>query len=370
MEGWYLRFQHLICFFLLIILFINNLLLKVGKFIVTYLISPFMLLGIVAGKDSVSKGHAKKIEKFIRERYPNQGLCFDLGPPTPEILITIGEDRFLLDILRETKSDIGILGVGQGFLSEVTPEYIENWVGKLIRKEYWIEERIRLEVMVDNKILLPALNEAALSPSKGGGFLHYSLEIDGERVWRDSGDGVIICTPTGSTGYGFSAGGPIVMENAETIVIVPICSAKGRHPLVVPRQSEITITDIESRLARDVVLDGRERIRIKSTGFTVKESKNPARFVRFGKARYLQIFGKFRSHRPGQEQLTGAPPSAKFIFRLLEDQGPLNEKQLISESGLPERTVRSAITELLNRKLIQRVPSLRDTRESIFTLTT
>jgi NAD+ kinase len=196
--------------------------------------------------------------------------------------------------------------------------------------------------------------------------LRYSLEIDGERVWRDSGDGVIICTPTGSTGYGLSAGGPIVMENAEAIVVVPICSAEGQHPLVVPRKSEIMITEIESRLARDIVIDGRERVRVKASGFTVEESKSPARFVRFGKARYIRLFDKFASKHSHAEQLAGAPPSAKFVFRLLEDEGPLTEKQLIAESGLPERTVRSALSELRKRKLVQRVPSLRDTREALF----
>lgn len=325
-----------------------------------------MRLGLKVARDATSKRWAEAVEKTIRNRYPAQGLRFDLGSPIPDVLIAVGDDRFLLDILRETGPETAILSVGQGFLSEVSPERVDDWLKQLLREDYWVEERLRLEVMIDGNMLPPALNEVALIASRGGGFLRYSLEIDGERVWRDSGDGVIMCTPTGSTGYGLSAGGPIVMENAEAIVVVPICSAEGQHPLVIPRQSVIMITEIESRLARDVVIDGRERVRVKATGFTVRDSKSPARYVRFGKARYLRLFGKFASKRSHAEQLAGAPPSAKFVLRLLEDEGPLTEKQLIAESGLPERTVRSAVSELMKRKLVQRVPSLRDTREALF----
>jgi NAD+ kinase len=327
-----------------------------------------MQIGIVAAGDLKSKKNAKTLEKFIRKRYPDQGLSLDLKQSIPDTLITIGDDRFILDTLRKSKHESKILGVGKGFLSEVSFEHHENWIGKLINNEFSVEERMRLQVDVDDKIVPPVLNEASLSTSKGGGFLYYSLEIDGERIWTDSGDGVIICTPTGSTGYGLSAGGPIVMENAETIVIVPICSASNQHPLVIPRQSEIAITNIESRLARNVVLDGKERVRLKSSGFTIKESKSPARFIHFGKAQYLQVFRKFRTIHSGKTQLSDAPPSAKFIYRLLEDQGPLTEKQLISDSGLPERTVRSAIKELTKRNLIQRIQTLRDTREFLFTI--
>jgi NAD+ kinase len=325
-----------------------------------------MILGLVAARDATSKQIRKSLEQLIRDRFPSQSLKFDLGKPAPDILIAVGDDRFLLDTFREIESETAVLGIGHGFLSEITPEYVEDWIEKLLKNDFWVEERLRLKVRANNKNLPPALNEAALIPSRGGGFLRYSLEIDGERVWRDSGDGVIICTPTGSTGYGLSAGGPIVMENAETLVIVPICSVSGQNPLVVPRQSEIRITDIESRLALDVVLDGRDRVRLKTSGFTVKASNKQARFIRFGKAQYLRVFGKLKPKRPDPTQLAGAPPSARFVFRLLEDQGPLTEKQLIAESGLPERTVRSALAKLMKRRLIQRVPSLRDTREAIY----
>lgn len=225
---------------------------------------------------------------------------------------------------------------------------------------------MRLSVHVAGKTLPPALNETALSPSRGGGFLRYSLAVDGERVWRDGGDGVVIATPTGSTGYGLSAGGPIVMERAETILVVPVASAEGQRPLVLPKDSVVTVDEIESRLGRDLVIDGQERIRLRAKEFTVRASDRPARFVRFGRARYLRVFGKLRSKRGLPELPSATPPSARFLYYILRDQGPLTERQLISESGLPERTARSALAHLLASHLVVKSRSLRDAREVLF----
>ena len=71
----------------------------------------------------------------------------------------------------------------------------------------------------------------------------------------------------------------------------------------------------------------------------------------------------------GVATTTPSPPSAKFLYRLLEDEGPLTERQLIAESGLPERTVRNALRYMVNANLVRRARSLRDAREAVFSLT-
>ena len=239
----------------------------------------------------MSRWHAAEATRTLRERFPGVSLLPDLGPPAPEALVVLGDDRFLLNALRRVGPHTAVLTVGHGFLAEVPPEQIDWALETLLEGRHWVEERLRLEVRMDGRRLPPALNEAALSTSRGAGFLRYSLEVDGERVWRDSGDGVIVSTPTGSTGYGLSAGGPVIMENAEAIVVVPVCSSTGQRPLVLPARGLVAITEVESRLGRDLVLDGQERVRVRSKGFTIQASADPARFVRFGKARFLQVFG-------------------------------------------------------------------------------
>ena len=198
-----------------------------------------MRLAIIAAKDGVHRDAAAALARGIRDRFPDVPLRTDLGPPAPDVLILVGDDRFVLDTLWRVPASSAVLVVGDGFLSEVPPSGAEGAVRKVLAGGHWIEERLRLSVSVGGRELPPALNEVALTTNRGGGFLRYSLEIDGERVWRDGGDGVVVATPTGSTGYGLSAGGPVMMENAETVVVVPVCSSTGQRPLVVPRQSVI-----------------------------------------------------------------------------------------------------------------------------------
>ncbi|HYM39588.1 MAG TPA: NAD(+)/NADH kinase [Thermoplasmata archaeon] len=327
-----------------------------------------MRIALVASKDAVTRRYAAEATRTLRDRFPGVSVSVELGPPAPEVLLVLGDDRFLLHALRRVGSATAVLTAGHGFLAEVPPEQVGWALETLLAGPHWIEERLRLEVRMDGRRLPPALNEAALSTSRGAGFLRYSLEVDGEQVWRDSGDGVIVCTPTGSTGYGLSAGGPVVMENAEAIVVVPVCSSSGQRPLVLPARSVVALTEIESRLGRDLVLDGQERIRVRSKGFTVQASADPARFVRFGKARYLQVFGKLGARHRATELPSRAPPSVRFLYRLLEDEGAMTEKRLIAESRMPERTVRNAVSSLVRAGLVRRDPSLRDARETVFTL--
>lgn len=327
-----------------------------------------MRIGVVAAQDKASKKVAQDALKLLHDRHREVIARPDWGPPAPDFLVAIGDNRFLLDTLRDVPAKTPVLAVGQGFLAEVSPEGLPAALPKVATGRVSVEERLRLDVTVDGRVLPPALNEVALTSSRGAGFLRYSLEVDGERVWRDAGDGVVISTPTGSTGYGLSAGGPVVMENAEALLVVPICSATGQRPLVLPREAKISLSDVESRLGRAVVLDGRKRYRVKQSGFSIQASATPARFVRLGRTRYLQVFGKLHSKRQGPELPADAAPSAKFVYRLLADEGVLSERQLIAESGLPERTVRSALTYLVKADLVRRAPSLRDAREAVFAL--
>ena len=304
----------------------------------------------------------------MREQYPDSPLRTDLERPTPEILILIGDDRFFLDTLREVDSRIAVLTIGDGFLAEAPAEKMKESIASIMLGEHWIEKRLRLESRMGSERAPLALNEVVLNTRRGGGFLRYSLAIDGETVWRDGGDGVVICTPTGSTGYGLSAGGPIVMENAEAIVVVPVCSANGQRPLIVPSKTILDVSEVQSRSGCELVIDGSVRIRLKSSGFSVRTADHPVPFVRLGKARYLRTFGKLRARQIGSEIPSEAAPSAKYVFRLLSDQGSLTEKQLLAESGLPDRTVRSALAYLVKEGFVRRSSSLRDAREAIFSL--
>ena len=326
-----------------------------------------MRLGLIAAADRTSRDVVAKAVRFVRTHSPESSVRTDLGPPPPELAAIVGDSRFLLDALPRVPPETAVLAVGPGFLGEVSPTGLEDAIRGLLAGEYWVEERVRLEVIVGDRKLPPALNEVLLTSARGGGFLRYALEVDGERIWRDAGDGIVIATPTGSTGYGLSAGGPVVMENAEALVIAPICSATGHKPLILPRRSDILVCEIESRHGRDLVLDGGERFPLKAASFHVRQAERSVRFVRFGKARYLRVFEKLHAKREHPLPPT-LPPSAKFLYRILEEQGPLTPRQLVTESGLPDRTVRNALSALGRTGLVRRAISLRDAREALYAL--
>lgn len=327
-----------------------------------------MRFSVLAARDAGSKRAAAEAVRAIRKQFPEFPLRSDLGPPAPDVVIAIGDDHFLLGLFRRAPGESAVFPTGHGFLAEVAPQEIPEALPKIARAETWVSERTRLDVTLGSRKIAPVLNEALLTTSRGGGFLRYTLIVNGERVWRDGGDGVAICTPTGSTGYGLSSGGPVLMQDAEALLIVPAASAMGQRPLVVSKQSLVGVTEIESRLGRDLVIDGQERIRLHEAGFTVQVSDRPARFIQLARPGYPSVFDKLRS-RGGRATLPpSAPPSARFLLHLLAEQGPLTEKQLIAESGLPERTVRSGLGFLARVGLVRRTASLRDAREAFFSL--
>jgi len=198
--------------------------------------------------------------------------------------------------------------------------------------------------------------------------IRYALVIDDELIWRDSADGVIISTPSGSTGYALSAGGPIVSEGATVFVIVPICSLQQTHkPFIVNNTSTITIKDISSSSKCQAIVDGRIRVDLNTDVINITKAEVPAYFIRFEKEVNSRIFQKLRKKYETLDLMPKtAPPSAKFIHTLLKYEGRVTQKEIIEMTLLPARTVRSSINYLLKYDLIIKTSSLRDTRQYIY----
>ncbi|MEA3201251.1 MAG: kinase [Thermoplasmata archaeon] len=288
-----------------------------------------------------------------------------------DVLVVVGDNAFLLATLRERAPDIPVLGVGSagfGVLMEVSVAEFEANVKRIRAGDYWVEPVDRMRVVVGEREFA-ALNEAAIVSAQAGQFVRYSLWIDDELVWRDRGDGVIVATPTGSTAYALSAGGPIVLARARVFSCVPICSGDDHHPIVVTQDARVQVTDVTALSGVDLVLDGRERVRIgRNEVVRVTRHDMPARFVRFGEKRYTRILGKLKREGEPSPILQEAPPSARFVLKLLEFEGPLTQQEMIRESGLSPRTIRNAISFLLSQGFLTKEPSLRDARQDVYTL--
>jgi NAD+ kinase len=326
-----------------------------------------MKLGVFTNPQPIYKNESKRIIDILKRQKLDYEFYSSPKKVRCDILIVIGGDGTVLKVVRELKKQVPILGVSKGikFLTEIEFENFEEALAKILKREYKIEERMRLTCEIDGLKLPNALNDIVITNSKGGGVTRYSLKIDDKMIWRDIGDGVIISTPTGSTAYSLSAGGPIVTENASTMAIVPICSMNSNKPLIINDDSRIVLSDIFSSVGNDVVIDGQERFKIKNKTIRIRKMKTPALFIRLS-SEYLRIFRKMREKNERVILSKDAPPSAKFIFKLLSYEGSLTQQEIIGETNLPGRTVRHALEYLLKNGIIQKRTTLKDTRQAVY----
>ncbi len=173
-----------------------------------------------------------------------------------DFTFVIGGDGTLLKCARfYAGSPVLGINIGRlGFLAQAGVEEIENAVNAVVARKYSIEERLMLEA--ENRIALNDFVIKGCMPSRTSKFY---LEINGKFVCDYIADGLIISTPTGSTAYGLSAGGPVLYPALEAFVIVPICPhTLNARPLVVPSGENIKVKTSDKLLS--VTIDGYDTI--------------------------------------------------------------------------------------------------------------
>lgn len=216
-----------------------------------------------------------------------------------DLLICIGGDGTILRALHALKKPIPVLGINTGaigFLAEVQPE---NSLSTLITllEGFEVERKERLSVWIEGaEEKMPyAMNEAVVITSKPGKMLHFIIFIDGMQLERLRADGVIFATPTGSTAYAMSAGGPIVDPKVDATIIVPIAPFKlAARPTVVDINSEISLDLLEMKDA-ELVIDG-QFYRAIGKGERINITRGePAFFVKLWKKHFLKLRDKLRN---------------------------------------------------------------------------
>jgi NAD+ kinase len=253
-----------------------------------------------------------------------------------------------------------------GFLAQLDIRYLDSALSQIRLGDYHVDDVFRLAVKVDGKEVEPVLNDVAVFPSKSAMLMEHVLKIDGKDVWHDSSDGIIVATPTGSTAYSMSAGGPMVLEKSRVFIVVSVNSVDNtRRPLIVPYDTNLQIADITSRYHCEVVLDGGSRIGIKKT-LECYRHQFPAKLLRL--SRDFSATSMIAKKVKLAEDLLSMPPSAKLVLKTLEYEGALSQKDLSARTMLPERTVRLSLSHLLSRGFVNRKTSLRDARQKIYEL--
>jgi len=290
-----------------------------------------------------------------------------------DVLAIIGSDKFLLKSLLDLgHTDIPILPIasmGQpDFLFDVMVSNFDSVIDDLLNGKWTKEEKKRLVAVIAGKETPPLLNDIGIFARRSATLIRYSLFINGEQFWKDGSDGLIIATPTGSTAYALSVGGPVILNPSPVFSIIPVNSVNpSRRPLVLPDTMEVEIRDLTSSVAVEAVLDGQIRKKVDSKPLIVRRAEHSAIFVKFESERIAELRGKLLKKTEMSEDLAHElPPSAKLVLKVLEYQGQLSQKEIIEETMLPARTVRYAISLLLSEGVVKKRLSLRDSRQGLY----
>jgi NAD+ kinase len=180
----------------------------------------------------------------------------DVVAPTPdaaagcEVVVVFGGDGTLLraaEVARGTRTPLLGVNLGHvGFLAEAERDALADTVDRVVARDYVVEERLSLDVTVrvDGEVVTRtwALNEASVEKASRERMLEVVVEVDGRPLSRWGCDGVVLATPTGSTAYAFSAGGPVVWPEVEALLLVPISAhALFARPLVASPDSVLAV---------------------------------------------------------------------------------------------------------------------------------
>ncbi len=227
-------------------------------------------------------------KKIIREFVPEEFDC----------VIVIGGDGSLIEVARLFwEKDIPILGINMGtlgYLTEVEVGHIEEAIAQVLAGDYELENRMMLEGVFGDQRTDVSLNDIVVSRKGELHIIHFRLYVNGELLNDYEADGVVLSTPTGSTAYNLSAGGPIVEPTASLIVVTPICShALNTRSIVLSSEDEI---EIEIGLGRNgtreevyVSFDGADTAVLKTGDrVAVRKSEASTTFMKLSKVSFLE----------------------------------------------------------------------------------
>ena len=215
-----------------------------------------------------------------------------------DMALSIGGDGTLLGVCRRFREQgIPVCGINLGtlgFLADIEPKELELRLGKILIGEYFIENRLLLSGYVRNefgeKFLGNAINDVVISKGGSARMLTLSVSVNETHLMDYKADGVIVSSPTGSTAYSLSAGGPILNPTIRALLLTPICAHTFQmRPLVVSEDDEIKI---KIAAARDLVLtlDGQESFQIQpSDEIIVRKSSKTAQIVKFADKNYYEV---------------------------------------------------------------------------------
>lgn len=231
--------------------------------------------------------------------------------PSASVVICFGGDGTILHMAKAaTRHGIPILGVNigtMGFMAELESSEL-SLLNRLADDNFTIDKRMMLDVTVhrDRDIIFHdiCLNDAAITKGAVARIVHLQVKCDGTQAMECGGDGIIISTPTGSTAYSLSAGGPIVEPDANSILVTPICAHDvASRCLVVSEKREITV-QLSNNARRNafISVDGGKALRMNIGDIaTIRKSPLVTKLVRLKNRSFYDVINmKFKNGRGEQ----------------------------------------------------------------------
>ncbi len=224
------------------------------------------------------------------------GFWEDINIKDLDVIISIGGDGTFLECVAEVKfCGVPLVGVNTGrlgFLASISKDKLENSIRNIVNKDYEIEERTMLEVKIDGynpDVFNYALNELVVQKKDTSSMITIDAYIDNNFLNTYWGDGLIIATPTGSTAYSLSTGGPIIVPGSENFVITPIAPhTLTVRPIVVPDKTEIRLK-VRGRGNKFLAaIDARNITIDHDTELIVKKAEKKLKLIKFKDYNYFK----------------------------------------------------------------------------------
>lgn len=219
--------------------------------------------------------------------------------PNADMVVCFGGDGTILHMAKAaTRKNIPILGVNigtMGFMAELESTELDK-LARLATDNYTIDSRMMLDVTIQRErdIIFHdiCLNDAVVTKGAVARVVHLEVKCDGVQAMESGGDGVIVSTPTGSTAYSFSAGGPIVEPEARNIIITPICAHEVGSRSIVASDKRVVTVEIVRNARRNAYLsvDGGKAVRLNMGDVaTIKKSHLETKLVRLKERSFYDV---------------------------------------------------------------------------------
>ena len=220
-----------------------------------------------------------------------------LADTAADVVVVVGGDGTILRTIQQMRHPVPVIGINRGevgFLADLDPAEAIDFVRTLPRG-FSVEERMRITLLKDGISLGTALNEALIVTTRPAKMLRFSILVDGITTEQFRADGLLISTPTGSTAYAMSAGGPIVDPRIQGFILVPLAPyLLSSRPHIISSNRRLEVR-LESTKPANLVLDGQQTIELgTSMTLEVKPAEFPAKFVDIGRNFFEKVDNKLR----------------------------------------------------------------------------